>query len=866
MDPKLLPIHSIQEELTAALTQGRRFVLEAPTGSGKSTQLPQMLADMDAPARPLGQIVILQPRRVAARMLARRVAWERGQKPGGEVGYQVRFERVGGRDTRILFVTEGVLLRRMLDDPELSGVGAILFDEFHERHIYSDVTLAQAVLLQRRRLDLIIGAMSATLDGAPLCDYLGRAAIGSASAPSPLPPNCSHLRCEGRMFHVEIRYAGGPATNVREEEPVWERAAKEAEKLLREDAKDGHMLIFMPGAYEIRRTIEALQAKPGAKGCAIMPLHGELPPEEQDAAVESDTRRKVIVATNLAETSLTIDGVTTVVDSGLARVPAYDPNRGIDTILVRKISRASADQRAGRAGRTAPGICVRLWSAKDHEGRPAREDAEVRRIDLSEIVLFLKTSGIGDIAAFPWFEAPEEKSLRRALNLLSDLGALDHEGRITRTGRRMAAFPLHPRFARMLMEGERLGCLRSAALVAALSQDRSILMPLDNGRERETREDYLRQYFPELDESDIFLEMAAFAAAADERFDMGFCRRWGISAMGARTAARLFEQLCAVARAAGMDTTDRDASSAHIRRAILAGFSDQLALRCDKATLRCALVHGRRGELRRESVVDSPLLVSAEIEERNIRGEVGVLLARNSAVEEEWLAEMFPEDFEKRREVVFDEVQRRVLARSRKLFRDLVLEDSQSGEPTPDEAAPLLADEVLAGRLVLKEWDAEVERWIMRCNFVARHFPEYGIGAIDEEERKLIVQEVCYGAIGYKDIKDRSVMPHLRNWLSAGQEPMLDKFAPERLELPRGIKAMLRYEADGRAFLAATVQQLYDAPGQLLLGGRVPVLYEILAPNRRPVQITADLAAFWKGAYEDVKKQLKGRYPRHEWR
>ena len=849
MNPGKLPIQSIREELADALAAARRFVLEAPTGSGKSTQVPQMLADM--PCGVAGQIVVLQPRRVAARMLARRVAWERGVKLGGEVGYQVRFERVCGRDTRILFVTEGVLLRRMLDDPELKRVGAILFDEFHERHIYSDVTLAQALILQRgRRPDLVLGAMSATLDGAPLREFM---------AP------CAHLRCEGRMFPVDIRYAGSPAVSVRDEEPVWERAAREAERVLREEPT-GDMLIFMPGAFEIRRTIEAISGRSAAKGCDILPLHGELPPEAQDAAVDPGARRKVIVATNVAETSLTIDGVTVVIDSGLARIPAYDPQRGIDTILVKKISRASADQRAGRAGRTAPGVCVRLWSQRDHEQRAAREEAEIRRMDLSEVLLFLKTAGVDDLAAFPWFEPPEEKSLSRALTLLSDLGALDHRERITPVGRRMAAFPLHPRFARMLMEGERLGCLRTAALVAALSQDRAIVMPLSNGRERAAREDFLRHYVPELDDSDFFMDIAAFAAAAEARFDMDFCRKWGIHAMGARTAARLFEQLCGTARGAGLDPVDRDPSGENIRRAILAGFSDQLALRTDRATLRCAVVHGRRGELRRESLVEAPLLVAAEIEERNVRGDVGILLSRNTAVEEAWLEEMFPDDFSKGREIVFDETKRRVMARSRRMFRDLVLEDSQSGEPTPNEAAPLLAAEVQAGRLNLKQWDAEVDRWIARCNFVARHFPDYGIAAIGEAEKTLLIEQVCYGAIGYKGIKDRPVMPHLRDWLATGQEPLLDKCAPERVELPRGIKARVRYEPDGRAFLAATVQQLYDAPGQILLGGRVPVVFEILAPNRRPVQITADLAAFWKGAYEDVKKQLKGRYPRQEWR
>jgi ATP-dependent helicase HrpB len=855
MDPNTLPIYTIRESLRDTLAGGgRRFVLEAPTGSGKSTQVPKMLADFEGPARVDGQIVILQPRRVAARMLAKRVAWERGAKLGGEVGYQVRFERVYGKDTRIVFVTEGVLLRRMLEDPALKGIGAILFDEFHERHIYSDVTLAEALVIQKtHRPDLVLGAMSATLDGAALEEFL---------------TPCARLRCEGRMFPVDIRYAGSPGANVRDEEPVWDRAAQECEKLLRE-IPTGDVLIFMPGAYEIRRTMDALENRAAAKGCALMPLHGELPPEAQDAAVEPSEKRKIVVATNVAETSLTIDGVRYVIDCGLAKIPAYDPNRGINTILTKKISRASADQRAGRAGRTAPGICVRLWTKNDNERRSEREEAEVKRLDLSEIALFLKVAGVRDVAAFPWFEKPEEKSLARALELLTDLGALDHAGNLTQTGRRMAAFPLHPRFARMLLEGDQLGCLGTTALVAALSQDRAIVMPLDNRAERDAREEFFSQIVPDLQTSDFFMDVAALTAAVNSRFDMGFCRKWGIHAMGTRTAARLYEQLLGVARGAGLSPEDKLGGAdlyTNVRKAVLAGFSDQLALRTDVATRRCSLVHKRRGELRKESVVESKLLVATEIEERNVRGDVGTLLTRNTAVEETWLREMFPDDFTAQRAPVFDEGQRRVLLRSRKCFRDLVLEDVQSGEPTPDEAAPLLAAEVVAGRLILKEWDDAVEKWIARCNFVAKHFPDYGIAPIGETERQMIMEQVCYGAIGYKDIKDRPVMPHLRDWLSAGQEPLLDKCAPERVALPRGINARVRYEADGRAFLAATVQQLYDAPGQILLGGRVPVIFEILAPNRRPVQVTSDLAAFWKGAYEDVKKQLRGRYPRHEWR
>lgn len=843
-----LPIEEIRANLKRELSVQRRFVLEAPTGSGKSTQTPQMLIDEGLAGS--GQVVVLQPRRVAARMLARRVAGERGQQPGQEVGYQVRFERAMSAATRILYVTEGVLLRRMLDEPALPGVGAILFDEFHERHLYGDVTLAKALQLQvERRPDLLLGVMSATLDVGPLEQFL-----------SP----CAMLRSEGRTFPVEIRYAGNPPQQGRGETPVWDYAAQECSRLMRQE--EGDVLIFMPGAYEIRRTIAALESAPGVRGSLITPLFGELTPEQQDLALNPANRRKIVVATNLAETSLTIDGVRCVIDSGLARIPSFDPNRGINTLLVRKISQASADQRAGRAGRTAPGVCVRLWSQRDHENRLRQEAPEIHRLDLSEIMLFLKAAGVEDLAAFPWFEAPAQAALDRALTILRDLGAIDRDGALTDTGLQMSAFPLHPRYARMMIEGDRMGCLQSVILVAALSQGRSIVLPMDNARERDERELLFEARIPQLAESDFFQDLAAFTLAAENKFDFAWCKQWGVHAQAARQAAQLFNQLAAVARGQGLDVGDSRASSGSIRRAILAGFSDHLAKRLDRGTLRCALVHGRRGELRRESLVTAPLLVSAEIEERNLRGDVNVLLGMNTAIEEGWLRELFPEDFEERQEVTFDSQQRRVVARILRRFRDLVLDEIPAGEPSLDAAARLLAEEVNAGRLILKQWDVEVERWIARCNFVAHHFPEYEIAPIGDEERQLLVEQICHGAIGYKEIKDRPVMPILRQWLTPEQAPMLDLCAPERIDLPSGARARVRYEPDCSAVLSATVQQLYDAPARVLIADRVPVTFEILAPNRRPVQITKDLGAFWTGSYLEIRKQLKGRYPRHEWR
>ncbi|MEQ1854544.1 MAG: helicase-related protein, partial [Chthoniobacteraceae bacterium] len=399
-----LPIYELEDAIVAALREGNRLILQAPTGSGKSTQVPQILRDHGLADD--GEIIVLQPRRLATRMLAARVASERQQRLGDEVGYQIRLDRVASARTRIIFVTEGVLLRRMLGDPALRGVSAILFDEFHERHLYGDITLARALDLQeKQRPDLRLVVMSATLETGVLGKYL---------AP------CRTLTSAGRTFPVDVEYL---ERSIRADEfPVWDATADELERLA--PRTQGDVLIFMPGAYEISRTIAAVRASGVGRDFIVLPLHGELPANEQDAAVARYEKRKVIVSTNVAETSLTIDGVRTVIDSGLARIARFDPHRGINTLLVERISRASAEQRAGRAGRTAPGVCLRLWTEREHQDRPAQELPEVKRLDLAEIVLTLKASGVTDVAHFRWLEAPAPKSLENAETLLLDLGAI----------------------------------------------------------------------------------------------------------------------------------------------------------------------------------------------------------------------------------------------------------------------------------------------------------------------------------------------------------------------------------------------------------------------------------------------------------
>lgn len=870
---------SANRAASTAAGQGasRRVVLAAPTGSGKSTQVPQMLLDEGLVAEGK-QIVVLQPRRIAARMLAKRIAQERGVKLGEEVGFHIRFDRVYNKHTRIKFITEAVLLRMLASDPQLTEVGALVFDEFHERNLYSDLGLAMALQVQKtRRPDLALVVMSATLEVEAVAAYLNP---------------CTVLEASGRTYPLTIRYSAAAAKVAGA--PVWEQAAHHFNRLAAEHT-EGDVLIFMPGAYEIRRTVESVRATQAGRDCVVLPLHGQLPPAEQDAALERYDKRKVVVATNVAETSLTIDGIRIVIDSGLVREAAYDPHRGINTLLIENTSRASADQRAGRAGRTAEGFVLRLWGEREHEHRAARTEPEVRRVDLTETVLMLVELGVRDLNAFPWFEKPKPAALAHAVALLLDLGAVRSAGgqqegnadasallvgnapredslpplELTALGRRMAQFPLHPRYARLLLAAADYGCLWHAALVAAFSQGRSILLPLhDRNRSRE-REEVLGDA-----DSDFVPLLRLWGMARKQNYDLGFCRDWGIHAQSAREVEQVAAQFLRIARDQGLDTdTPQDGlDEAALRRCVLLAFSDQVGRRERAGTLVCSLVHGRRGELRRESFVqDAPLFVAAGIDEIETRGQSTVYLSLISAIEINWLRELFPDDFSQSEQVVWDNKLKRVFARRLTRFRDLVLVSEEAGEPPLDKAAELLAQAAVNGELELKKWNHEAEQWIDRVNFLARRVPELEIAPIDADARKMILEQFCYGETASKGLREKSPWSYLKDWLTAEQLYALDHMAPTHFTLPRrNRQTQLRYEPQhNRVVLSSRLQDFYDIdPRSLTIGGgAVPLVIEMLAPNGRPCHITESLDGFWDGTtYQNIRKDLKGRYPKHEWR
>jgi ATP-dependent helicase HrpB len=864
-----LPIYEIEPAILASVREQRRVVVSAPTGSGKSTQVPQMLLDHGLLEK--GQVVVLQPRRLATRLLAARVAWERKTELGREVGYQIRFENVTSPETRIRFVTEGVLLRQLTQDPRLPGVAAVIFDEFHERHLYGDITLARALALQETtRPDLKILVMSATLDVARLEEYL---------AP------CRILESQGRTFPVTIQFADSPG--YLDKRPVWDQAAEAFSQFVNSGGA-GDVLVFMPGSFEISQTLQAISNTNESRGFVLLPLHGELPPRDQDAAVARYEKRKVVVATNVAETSLTIDGVRCVIDGGLARIPRYDPQRGINTLLIDKISRASADQRAGRAGRTAPGTCLRLWTKDEHAHRAAQEMPEIKRLDLAEVVLTLKASGVEDLRTFRWLEPPDESALAHAEELLMDLGALKARhpalhgpgtptvipeavtGQvapldITEVGRKMLAFPLHPRYGRMLLAAQEYGCVHQACLVAALTQGRDLLLRNVDKDAARWREDLLGEKAT----SDFWILMRAWNYAAQNQFRLEACRRLGLHMVTARQVGPLFEQFLDIAKREGLKVEPGQAAEEALRKCILIGFSDRVARRVDAGTLRCELVHNRRGVLTRESAVhDSPLLVVAEV--REVEGKdkaVNTLLSVATAIEEAWLRGLFPEDIATESRVFYESATKRVYAEELLRFRDLSIGSRRIDPPPADQAASLLAQEVTAGRLVLKEWDHGVEQWILRLNLLSRWCPELELPPVNQEAREQLITELCHGAFSYKDIKDRAVKPVVQSWLGLAQQELLNKEAPERLTLNNGRTPKVTYEAGAPPHIAMKIQELYDVNAVPKIAmGRVAIAVHILAPNMRPVQITSDIAGFWREHYPKVKQELQRKYPKHQWR
>lgn len=834
-----LPIEQIHDDLLRAVSHaGATVLISAPTGSGKSTRVPLMLEEAGYGER--GCILVVQPRRLAARLLAGFVARQYPCRLGREVGYTVRFDSQRSASTRILFVTDGILERRLTDDPQLRGVSAVVFDEVHERRLSGDLCLARVLQLQRtQRPELAVVVMSATLELDKLQGYLPQAQV---------------LRAEGRLFPVEVSYRQPVAVRDRfghlAPPPVWDQCAAAVKELLaHEDC--GDILVFLPGAYEIRRTVELLENASWMKGRDVFPLHGALPPEAQNRAVECGERPRVIISTNIAETSLTIEGVRSVVDAGTVREARWEPHRGLSTLHIVPISQAQADQRTGRAGRLGPGRCIRLWSEADQRRRAPFPSPEVHRADISMAFLNLLAWGcksLDDIKKFPWPDAPTETETQRAWQLLLDLEAADANG-LTELGRRMLAHPLPPVLARLMVEGGDARLVPEMAAVAALLQGESIV--LSSGLHPTLRE--------RGDFCDFQAEWRAVQAAARCNFSPQECTRLGIQARAAREIVKAWHQL-------GGNGEPQEIFMANLAevlpRALLRCYPANLAARNGTASNTARLCGGRGGCIDADSVAahaHESVFLPADITE--IGGKrVETRLSRCTVI---------PQDILSTRQdnvPVYDPARKRVLNIRRTLYRDLVLAEKETGDADPQDAAPILADQVVRGNLKLEGWDGHVLQWIHRLACLRNAMPELELPEFGDDDRLVAITMICEGAVCYKDIATRPVLPVLAEWLSPWQRECLNKYAPKAIKLANGREVKLLYREDGTPTFGLKCQLLFgvhDTPR--IADNRVPCLVEILAPNQRPYQITADLASFWKNGYPQMKKDLAGRYPRHNW-
>lgn len=819
----LLPIDEVLDELLARLRAGPNAVLQAPPGAGKTTRVPPALAASGVAGA--GQILVLEPRRIAARAAARRIAEEQGWTLGREVGWQIRFERNFTRDTRILFVTEGILVQRLQRDPFLDGIGAVLFDEFHERSLFADLSLALVRRVQlEARPELRLLPMSATLDGERLAAFLDAPLVTSA----------------GRLFPIALEYLEQPPA----ETPLATLVARGVRRGL--EATSGDLLVFLPGAPEIRRADEALTALARERELALVQLYGDLPSAEQDRVLRPGSRRKVVLATNVAETSITVDGVTGVVDTGWMKESAADPATGLERLALTRISRASAEQRAGRAGRQAPGWCLRLWSAHEHRGLQERSRPEIRRADLAWTALQLAAWGERDLVGFPWFEAPDEAALATAESTLRRLGAIAEDG-VTPLGRKLAEFPLHPRLALLVLEGERGGVADDAALVAALLSDR------DPTASAESRVSGSRTS----SQSDLLSKLDSLRSARSSSYSALF-----------RTRDSLLD---ALRRSAGGGSGPRGASPAweeereeSLQRAIFAAWADRLARRREPGSDRAVMVGGRGVRLARESAVqEAELFVCVSLDDRSgPRSEALVRIA--SAVEREWLP---GERIREETVLEFEEERQRIVAHRRTTFDDLILDDKEV--PIRDaEAASALLNQVAGTRIgdVLPRGNPEWENLLARLRFLHRHCPDLAISEPNDTTFIELLASLSGSARSFEDLRRAPWRESLLGTLSHAQRSALDREAPERLPVPSGNTIRLDYSDPAQPVLAARIQELFGlAETPRLARGRVPVLLHLLAPNGRPQQVTADLGSFWKSTYAEVRKELAARYPRHAW-
>lgn len=798
-----LPIDAVLDDLSRTLEAHNAAVLVAPPGAGKTTRVP--LALLDAPWAAGKKIIVLEPRRIAARASADRMAKSLGERAGETVGYRVRFGSKISRATRIEVVTEGIFTRQILDDPELSGVAAILFDEFHERSLDADMGLALARDAQLGlREDLRILVMSATLDGARIAKLLGDAPV---------------VESEGRAYPVETRYLGRKA-----DAPIERQMADAIASALRADS--GSVLAFLPGAAEIRRTQNFLAERVQDASIEIVPLFGALDAAVQDRAISPAPKgmRKVVLATSIAETSLTIEGVRIVVDSGLARVPRYEPDIGLTRLETVRAARAAVDQRRGRAGRTEPGICYRLWDEPQTASLAPYTQPEILSADLSSLVLDLAQWGVADPAALSFLDPPPAPAWKEAKSLLSELNALDGDGRITAEGKSLRALALPPRLARMIVDSHRAGEGEAAAEIAAIITERGLG---GDSVDLEHRRDQFRR------------DRSPRAASARD-----LARRWA-------------SQVAASEKAGQQDDLSTGLMLAY-------AFPDRVARNRGNGSF--VLANGRGAAVEQtSSLARAPYVAIGEMTGTAASGRI--LLAAQITQDE--IERHFAEHIESVDEISFDRGAMALRARRKRALHAITLSEATLAVSPSEETARIFADGLIAAGLDRLPWSKAAKQWRDRVMFLRKaegdSWPDLSDEGLVPRRDDWLVPALT-DKIALKDISAGDLSDALMALLPWEMRARLDREAPTHFEAPTGSVLAIDYEAEQGPTIAVRLQELFGLNTHpSIAAGKVPLVLELLSPAQRPVQVTRDLPGFWRGSYSAVRSDLRGRYPRHPW-
>jgi ATP-dependent helicase HrpB len=779
-----------------------------------------------------GECWILEPRRLAARLAATRVAEELGEPLGQQAGYAVRFEQRVSKATRLRFVTEGLLLRRLHGDPSLRGISAVVLDEFHERHLHTDLAITLLRRLQRSaRPDLKLLVMSATLDPGPVAAYL--------DAPV--------MKSEGRVFPVATTFLPRP-----DDRPIEQQVSEALDRLYGEGLRN-HTLVFLPGAAEIRACLKGCEAVATRRGLSLRPLHGELSPEAQAHALEVTEAPKVILSTNVAESSVTLDGIGAVVDSGLGREASHSPWSGLSGLRTVRISQARCVQRTGRAGRTGPGRCLRLYTEADFGARSAFDAPELQRSDLAEPLLALHGMGIGTPAALAWFEAPPEPALTAAEGLLTRLGALA-TGDLTTIGRRMADLPLHPRLARLAVAGADLGIPQLALRAAALLETGNL--SARQGLATREGQGWAPTRAGHGADSDLLLRLDQFEEAELAGFGAGACRAAGLDASAVQRARRAVQSLARLLPSPAEPAEPAEAET-RLLRALLLAYPDRVGQLSANGT--CAFAGGGGAKLDPISRVRRPGLILALEADAVKQGTGGQTLIRQaSRCEADWLLDAFPGRVEAVDELAFNPSAGRVERRSDLRYDGLPIDSSRGPADPSDPRVALLLAEALRDRPL----DEVPARLLARLAFLRKHRPDLDL---PEDLLGPLLAGACAGRTTLRDVQDVDWPAALRQGFPAEVLHLLDTWAPETFQLPKGRPTKVHYEQDP-PWIASRLQDFWGLKKTpTVAGGAVPLVLHLLAPNMRALQVTTDLAGFWQRVYKELRPGLSRRYPKHHW-